>query len=79
MIFRNEESDCYIFQNLDFARFWNDTLAFEEDEMKELNYEDIGINIILSSQEEDEMMHHFGVWLMSPDGGCKNMRSANRM
>ena len=23
------------------------------------------------------MMHH-GVWLMSPDGGCKNMRSANQ-
>lgn len=78
MIFRNKESDRYTFQNSDFASFWNDTLAFEEDEAKELDYEDMDINIILSSQEENKMMHHFGVWLMSPDGGCKNMRSANQ-
>lgn len=24
------------------------------------------------------MMHNFGVWLISPDGGCKNMRSAKQ-
>ena len=36
------------------------------------------MNIVLSSEEEDKFMHSFGLWLMSPDGGLKNMRSANQ-
>ena len=54
------------------------TLAFKEDETKEFDYGDTDIDIILSLQEEDELMHDFGEWLMSRYGKCKNKRSANK-
>ena len=49
----------------------------EEENEEETDYEDTDVNVILTTQE-DKMMHEFGCSLMLPDGGLKNMRSANQ-
>ena len=50
----------------------------DEEKQEEVDSEDIDVNVILTTEEEDKMMHEFGCWLMSPDGVLKNMRSANQ-
>ena len=50
----------------------------EVENEEEIDYEDIDVNVISTTQEEEKMMHEFGCWLMSPDDDLKNMRSANQ-